>query len=339
MFGTCLPGLGSFVRRQLDDLPGMVTTDSGFDGRVDVVLFEADRGQRLNAMTLRSTEDVFVEVGRAQRAQGDNPRAIAGRIWRRQEVERALSIWAEMAHPLTASMSFRVIARVLSEQAFLRTELRHRLDRAIREDRPKWRTADPARLEVWVSEYRAGSFVAGLRLTDARMRQHEGRDIERPGALRPTIAAVMVQLAGRPVGTLLDPCCGSGTILAEALAAGWAAAGSDIDPDAVEIARRNAPGAAVLVGDVRHLAAPDAAVGACVSNLPFGHQFQVQGDMKVWLRGALEEMARVTRPGGRVVLLAPDLARAVLPTTLQLERSYPVRLLGKRTTVWAHTRR
>ena len=64
-------------------------------------------------------------------------------------------------------------------------------------------------------EYQPGKIVAGLRVSDLRMRQHEGRDIERSGALRPTVAAAMVHLAGKPDGILLDP-CGSGTILAEA---------------------------------------------------------------------------------------------------------------------------
>jgi 23S rRNA G2445 N2-methylase RlmL len=68
---------------------------------------------------------------------------------------------------------------------------------------------------VWVVEYQPGKIVAGLRVSDLRMRQHEGRDIERSGALRPTVAAAMVHLAGKPDGILLDP-CGSGTILAEA---------------------------------------------------------------------------------------------------------------------------
>jgi tRNA G10 N-methylase Trm11 len=42
----------------------------------------------------------------------------------------------------------------------------------------------------------------------------------------------MVQLAGVPSGVLLDPCCGSGTILREALEVGWEAVGSDLDPSA-----------------------------------------------------------------------------------------------------------
>jgi 23S rRNA G2445 N2-methylase RlmL len=338
MFATCLPGLAALVRRQLDDLPGVRSTGSGFDGRGDIILFEADRGRRGPALTLRTTEDVFVEVGRARRAQGDDPRRIAARIWQPQPVQRALSVWADEKRPLAGSMSFRVIARVLSEKTFLRTDLRREVSRAILEERPRWNHADPAQLEIWASEYVAGHFVAGLRLTDARMRQHDGRDVERQGALRPTLAAAMVGLAGQPSGVLLDPCCGSGTILAEAIAAGWIASGRDIDPAAVTIARRNAAAAAVQVGDALRLALADSSAGACVSNPPFGRQYRVQGDMSRWLTALLGEMARVTRSGGRIVLLAPEILPAAVPSALRPTGTVPVRLLGTKTTIWTYQR-
>ncbi|MBV9094347.1 MAG: methyltransferase domain-containing protein [Streptosporangiaceae bacterium] len=338
MFATCLPGLAPLVRQQLDDLPGITATCDGFDGRADIVLFGAGRGHRDRALALRTAEDVFVEVGRADRVQADDPRRIAAAIWRPQPLQRALSIWAEQQHPLAASMTFRVITRVLSENTFLRTELRRQLTEAVRRDRRRWTVADPAELEIWACEYRRGRFVAGLRLTDVRMRQHGGRSLERPGALRPTLAAAMVGLAGKPPGVLLDPCCGSGTILAEALAAGWTATGLDIDPSAVAIARRNAAQASVHVGDAQRMSLPDASAAACVTNLPFGRQYRVRGETTSWLATVLREIARVTRPGGHVVLLAPEIPRAALPPSLRPTGVVPVRLLGINVTAWSYRR-
>ena len=338
MFATAVPGLAPIVGRALGELSGIAVRDNGFDGRSDLIIFEAASGSRDDASGTGLTEDVFVEVGRTLRADGDKAAWIAGRIWRPERVQRALSVWTEQVRPLSGSMTFRVVARVRHERSFLRTELRRELTGAIQRDRPRWRVADPAQLEVWISEYAAGRFIAGLRLSDATMRQHDGRPVEREGALRPTVASAMVRLAGEPARPLLDPCCGSGTILAEALALGWAARGMDIDRAAVDTARKNVPGAEVRVGDARSLDVADAGAGVCVSNLPFGQRYAVQGEMDAWLRTVLRELARVTRPGGRVVLLAPDIPRSVVPGRLRMRDRYPIRLLGTRTTIWVYDR-
>lgn len=337
MFVMCVPGLAPLVSRELEALDGVTVTDSGFDGRSDVVLFEVQRGHRDDLSSLRTVEDLFIEVGRALRADGDNPRWIAQRIWRPQRVTRALSIWAETVRPLTSSMSFRVIARVLDERSFRRTELRRQVAWVINEDKTRWRLADPAQIEVWISEYGRGKFVEGLRLTDAQMRQHDGRSEERKGALRPTVAAAMVSLAGNPDGVLLDPCCGSGTITQEADRLGFEARGVDVDPEAVEIARKNTD-ARIEVGDARSLDMADETVTACVSNLPFGQQFAVQGDADRWLAAVLEEMARVTRAGGRVVVLVPHVKRELVDSRLRLRERFGVQLLGTRTTIWVYDR-
>lgn len=333
MFALAVPGLAPLVQAELEEHDGVHAEDTGFDGRADVVLFGADRAGRAEALGLRTAEDVFVEVGRALRAHGDQPRWIAGRLWGAERMQRALSVWGELAGPLRGRMTYRVIVRTLSERSFRRTELRRALTEEIARRQPRWRVEDPAALEVWALEYRPGRFLAGLRLSDVRMRQHDGRDVERTGALRPTVAAAMVRLAGMPRGLLLDPCCGSGTLLVEAQDVGWQAIGGDIDPAAVRIARRNAPEARLLVEDARALPLRDQAVAACVSNLPFGRQYGVEGPMKPWLRTVTAELARVTQPGGRIVLLTPERLTDPAPG-LRLLRQVPIRLLGTRTTIW-----
>ena len=66
---------------------------------------------------------------------------------------------------------------------------------------------------------------------------------------RRVLWTAMVALAGEPKGLLLDPCCGSGTILGEAIEVGWDAQGVDIDPEAVRTAKDNVRGATVEEGD------------------------------------------------------------------------------------------
>ena len=335
MFATVVPGLTALVTSDLEELPGVRVTGGGSDGRSDVILLDVDRGARPGLQALRTIESLFAETGRATRSGGDSAPGIAGRLWRPDAVQKALSAWAADVRPLSAAMTYRVMTRAQQEQAFVRTELRRGLTQAIARDKPRWHTADPAQLEVWAREYAPGRLVAGLRLSDASMRQHEGRVVERPGSLRPTVAALMVGLAGEPRDVLLDPCCGAGTILSEALAAGWPdVQGTDIETAAVQAARRTVPRAGVIEGDARSIDLPDASVDAVVSRLPFGPQYEVEGSMRTWMSAVLGELTRVTAPGGRVVLLAPVVPVSVMPRPLRVVRQEPVRLLGTKTTLW-----
>lgn len=336
MFVLAQPGLAGLVKRELSALPAVSkVTDLGNDGRSDVVLCDVASGKERALTKLRLVEDVFVELGRTLRAEGDKPHWIAQRLWRPARATRAVQVWRSVTSA-RGGVTYRVVARVLQERAFKRTDLRRALGSVVDKAERGWRTADPAKLEIWTLEYQRGKLIAGLRLSGAGMRQHGGREAERSGALRPTVAAAMVSLAGGGGGgrVLLDPCCGSGTILAEARAAGWQVEGRDIDGSAIRVARRNVGSGTIDEGDARSLDLPDASVDACVSNLPFGRQYATQGDPAEWLEEVLAELARVTRPSGRVVLLVPDLPRESRPRALRLVDRFPLRLLGAPTTIW-----
>ncbi len=334
MFATTIPGLAPILIEELQTLEITGGAKTGFDGRSEVVVFEASRGTRTFALQSKIAEDIFVQLGTVQRQETHKPLEMAKRIWQSDDVQRALSIYAEATKPLRANMTFRVIVRVLDERDFQRTDLRDQLIALIQKDKPRWEFADPASMEVWVIEYQPGTFIAGLRLSNASMRQHDGREVERSGALRPTVAAAMIQLTDKAYGTLLDPCCGSGTILSEGIKSGWKVIGSDIDPEAVAISQQNAPSAVITMADARSIHCPNESIDACISNLPFGKQFSVQGDSTTWLKDILKEMSRVTREQGSIILLIPDIPQTAIPQEIRFSKKYPIRLLGTDTTIW-----
>lgn len=330
---SAIPGIGAILAEELAGAGHDVSPPVLFDGRNDLVAFQASGTAALGQIA--TAEDLFVE---AATARGSNLDRLSAALVRTHELDRALSVAAGQGRRLPSNATFRVVARVRSERYFKRTELRSAVTAAVAGLRPRWRAGDPAHVELWVLETEPGKFRLGLRLTTAERRQRGGRVTERTGALRPTVAAAMVRLAGQPGGLLLDPCCGSGTVVREASAVGWPAVGGDSDRDAIDAAVANTPASALLVADVRALPIPDGTCRAVVSNLPFGTQFAVD-DPARWYAAALDELSRVVAAGGSIVLLAPRLAEPRRLHALQLERRVAVQLLGQRTTLWHFRRR
>jgi demethylmenaquinone methyltransferase/2-methoxy-6-polyprenyl-1,4-benzoquinol methylase len=98
-----------------------------------------------------------------------------------------------------------------------------------------------------------------------------------------------------PGSSALDVATGTGDLAIELARRGAEVTGSDFAPAMLEIAKRKAPGLRFEEGDALELAYPDASFDA----VTVGFGARNFGDLD---RG-LAEMARVTRPGGRVVVL------------------------------------
>ena len=98
-----------------------------------------------------------------------------------------------------------------------------------------------------------------------------------------------------PGSTALDVATGTGDLAIELARRGAEVTGSDFAPGMLEIARQKAPGLRFEEGDALKLAYPDDSFDAVT--VGFGARNFADLD-----RG-LGEMARVTRPGGRVVVL------------------------------------
>jgi SAM-dependent methyltransferase len=165
---------------------------------------------------------------------------------------------------------------------------------------------------------------------DAALRKH--RVAEREGSLPPTIAAAMAFLANpRDSDTVLDPVCGSGTLLAElhAYAPGARLAGMDLDRQAVAAARRNlahVPQVQLGIGDARSTGLADGSITLFLANLPFGKQFGSQAENRALYPEILRELVRLGRPEGwRAILLTSDLEalQAAVAATP------PVQIVGK----------
>lgn len=109
----------------------------------------------------------------------------------------------------------------------------------------------PWELSKWKSGIEMISFFDGENVCIGKTfavfdpRETQKRDLERPVkkieiAISLRIARILINLSGaKPGKVLLDPFCGIGTILQEALLSGIEAKGIDIEPESVEASKKN----------------------------------------------------------------------------------------------------
>lgn len=112
----------------------------------------------------------------------------------------------------------------------------------------------------------------------------------------PQAALAQVDVAG---ARLLDVATGSGNLALDAAGAGATVTGIDLVPELIDVARRRAQAAGLdvewLVGDAEALPLPDDAYDVTTSVV--GVQFAPRS------RVVADELIRVTRPGGTIVLV------------------------------------
>src|SRR5262249_47037605 len=116
--------------------------------------------------------------------------------------------------------TYRLVVQMEGQHGYLRRDARKALAQGLDGKLPaSWQHAEEnAAVEVWLT-IGGATAVWGLRLSDRTMRHRTYKLEHRPASLRPTVAAAMVRLAEiRPQHLVLDPMCGTGTILAEYLA-------------------------------------------------------------------------------------------------------------------------
>lgn len=106
--------------------------------------------------------------------------------------------------------------------------------------------------------------------------------------------AILDALALTPADHLFEIGCGGGLLLRDALATGAVATGLDHSADMVGLARRTAPGAALLLGDAAHLPFVDGVFSAVAMSVVF---FFFPRPLDV-----LGECARVLTAGGRLAV-------------------------------------
>lgn len=241
------------------------------------------------------------------------------------------------------SPTFFVNASRSGRHAYSRFEAAAAAARGIAAAQPGWSLGDAydhdLELRLDVAGDRA---LLSLRLTPPSYRYRVRERAFARAALRPSLAHALVWLTHpRADDRVIDPFCGSGTILEERLAypARWVV-GGDLDPAALSAARANVPpaGGAVVRWDARRLPLADGAVDTILTNLPFGRQISRPDAVPRLYRASVREMRRVLTPRGRIVLLTDRtdaLLDAAAAVGLAAADTHPLSLKGLHPTIVA----
>ncbi|TVR32781.1 MAG: methyltransferase domain-containing protein [Spirochaetaceae bacterium] len=157
--------------------------------------------------------------------------------------------------------------------------------------------------------------LVGLQLNQSRLDRRYLRTYRPRVSLRPAIAYAMLTLAdlADDAATVVDPFCGSGTILLEAASIFPQARvlGFDHDREAVDGARHNSAQnalqhrIAVQYADARgiHQLIEPRSVDAIVTNPPFGIRLARRTDFRSLYGRFLESAWQVLKPAGKLVIL------------------------------------
>jgi len=298
-------------------------------------------------LNLRTTEDVFLL------AWGSNSLTYTAAdldtisAWtnRKPDWPHLFKLHHKLRPKTKGRPTYHVVCQMQGEHGFRRADARAAFIAGLEGKIPHgWQYSNEnAWLEIWLTIY-SKTAVCGVRLSDRVMRHRTYKLEHIAASLRPTVAAAMVRFAGIGPGmTVLDPMCGAGTILAEALdiaqkrskAGRVHVLGGDIDANAVFVASQNLQklGPVDLARwDATALPLEMASVDRIVSNPPFGKQLSSIDQIGPLYEAASAEWDRVLRPGGRAVLLAMEqegLRRVLVARHWSPARQIRVRLLGQ----------
>ncbi|MDA1361889.1 methyltransferase domain-containing protein [Glycomyces luteolus] len=165
----------------------------------------------------------------------------------------------------------------------------------------------PAGAAEWRAVLSPEGLLLGYRGRRSPLHRRVWKTASISGSLHPPVAAAMARLAGIDAGmTVLDPCCGAGTILIEAKEFTPRAdfIGSDLNSDALAAAAHNAQHLADIAfakSDAAELPMPTGSIDRIVTNPAWGRQVA----MVQRFPALLAAWRRIIAADGRLVCLVP----------------------------------
>jgi precorrin-6B methylase 2 len=341
------PGLAGITARELKHQTGAGATAHRLANH-DLLTAKLGPAGYARLSRMKTCEDVFCLLGPAAPVSSRKHVPALRRHVTREAILGALAIKNKaFGRPRRLSHAFNCFVKQDRDGPVRRKDIADEINAGIKAAFPRWHRADPAPLEVW-GFYVINRLFAGLRLSDESLRYRGKEPPKRRGALRPVVAAAMAFLADIKKNELVvDPMCGTATLLCEAIAACPTARceGGDSDARAVDHARRRCAGQNIKIRrwDARDLPCPAQSIDCIVCNLPFGKKYSSPKKNRILYPLLLDSWAQKLKPGGRLVLLTADehaLERALQNNqNLIFAEKVRMKLLGLRACIFSIKRK
>jgi tRNA (guanine6-N2)-methyltransferase len=333
-FALTTAGLEAISAQELARLP-QITVQTMSYRRLSGIC----QGDLASLSSLRTVDDVFLEL--ATWREIGRPRSSLKQL---RQCAARLDLHPAKAH-LARSRAigrfprFSLSVSFVGKRNYITEEIKETIAKELEQTHRGWLYEQDDRLadlnvRVFLEQDVA---TVGVRVSKAPLHDRWYQQVHLPGALKPSVAAALVMLAQTTrATTVLDPCCGSGTILIEAALQEACASGGDYNADAVGAARTNVAAAGVTVPifhwDATSLPQASASIDRVITNLPWGQQVLVETALPVLYRRLLMQMQRVLAPAGRMVVLTHD-PELLDPLDLSCVEQFEISLFGQRPTI------
>ena len=324
LFARTLRGIEWIAAAEIEQRCGATITDIRHrEIRFQLVELKSE------VLDLGSVDDVFLTCGII--IDVDHTRAALPALAQRLNSINFVETITPLRHTrqIPDKPNFDVVASFLGRRNYNRYEIEDTVAKAI-EPRTGWRYTPQRetksnRLDLSFRIHLSGQeAIVGVRLTSTPLHRRTYKIESRTGTLHPPLAFAMAMLSNLSENQkLVDPFCGVGTILIEALSLQprLRASGIDIDDDSIRKATSIAMTAKkdieFLVGDAGQLPFGDGEVDRVISNPPWGRAVGVEGSFLVDKDSVFEELKRILTPEAGIVLLLESPAES----QMAMERS------------------
>lgn len=305
IFALTTRGLESITQDEMTTVPDLHITNTEYR-RIHATY----KGDLSRLLALKTMDDIFITL--AHWADIDHKRAMLPIFTEyARQLKLTSSIEALRAiRPLPEVLHFSITVSFVGKRNYNADEVKQAISEGMVQTHPTWHySADDTQASVNIRIFIIhDEAVVGLRIGETPLHRRAYKQHSLQGSLKASVASAMVQSATLSKGQwVLDPFCGSGTILIEAIQQGIQAIGGDINPDVLAFAGLNAMEAGISQQtnqwDARALPIKTASVNCIVSNPPWGRQITVDASLKRLYQASFAEMQRVVKVGGEIILL------------------------------------